>query len=224
MGTSPVSRAMRSTRRTVRWSRWLPPAPWVTDTNAGSSSRNAARVANSRSAPASSLGGKNSKENKGSPRLKRLLVRIAPQGGRLTRFGAIGVPRGAVVDPVNDSGNTPLLLPPSQPRPESHSVKRAAAPSSERTNKHASIASPDPAFALSDPSILLGRDTSVARPQVGEAAPCSCQPVLHTATDSGGSSAPVPAAEESTRSAPSASSTVTAAAPRLQATMMPALL
>ncbi len=76
MGSSPVSSRIRLTRRTVRSSRALPPAPCVTDTKAGSRSRSAAMVAKSRSAPSSSRGGKNSNENSGSPRAKRLSMRM----------------------------------------------------------------------------------------------------------------------------------------------------
>jgi hypothetical protein len=43
---------------------------------AGSRSRSAAMVANSRSAPSSSRGGKNSNENSGSPRAKSESMRI----------------------------------------------------------------------------------------------------------------------------------------------------
>ena len=46
------------------------------ETKAGSSSRSAAMAAKRRSAPSSSLGGKNSNEKRGSPLANRLLIRM----------------------------------------------------------------------------------------------------------------------------------------------------
>ena len=86
IGSSPVSSRMRSTTRTVRSSRRLPPAPWVTDTNAGCSGRSAAMVEKRRSAPSSSAGGKNSNEKRGSPRWSSVSMRIGALS--FTRFNA----------------------------------------------------------------------------------------------------------------------------------------
>jgi hypothetical protein len=57
-----VSLAMRSVIATVR-SRVVPPAPYVTETKVGDKGSSSEIDRQSTSSPASSLGGKNSKEN-----------------------------------------------------------------------------------------------------------------------------------------------------------------
>ncbi len=60
----PYSRLISRVISIVR-SRVEPPAPYVTDTNAGPSSRSSDRVPRSLSMPSSSFGGKNSNEKHG---------------------------------------------------------------------------------------------------------------------------------------------------------------
>ena len=64
IASMPTSSRRRTTRSAVR-ARVEPPAPKVTDTNAGSSVRSVRIVSSSCSTPASSRGGKNSNEKHG---------------------------------------------------------------------------------------------------------------------------------------------------------------
>ena len=61
IGSIEVSRAIRPVIATVR-SRVVPPAPYVTETKVGFSGSSSLMERHSTSSPASSLGGKNSKE------------------------------------------------------------------------------------------------------------------------------------------------------------------
>jgi hypothetical protein len=70
IGSIPSSALTRVTTSIVR-SRLDPPAPYVTDTKAGSSTRSASIVSMSFATPASVFGGKNSNEMKGSGRPSR---------------------------------------------------------------------------------------------------------------------------------------------------------
>ena len=75
MASMPCSRLTRVTMSIV-FSRVLPPAPYVTDTKLGSSSRSLAIVRSRACSPASVLGGKNSNEKTGSPRPNSSSTRI----------------------------------------------------------------------------------------------------------------------------------------------------
>src|ERR1035437_6083174 len=108
-GVISSSRWMRSTSSSVR-DLVLPPAPQVTETKPGSSSRSAAMVAKSAATPSSSLGGKNSKLKSGRCASRRSATRmVSPwcqRGVRLWGRGRSGrtgdrqaVPPGRVGQP-----------------------------------------------------------------------------------------------------------------------------
>ena len=77
MAVMPISSWMRAVSSTVL-RRVEPPAPQVTDTNAGDSSFSSAIARNSESKPASVLGGKNSNEITGRPRPNCSRMRMTP--------------------------------------------------------------------------------------------------------------------------------------------------
>src|SRR6185312_3269844 len=85
----PSSVLMRFATSTLRV-RVEPPAPYVTETKAGSNGRSVSIVRMSAASPSSVFGGKNSKENTGCPDASRSVMRIRRvfgESGRLPKTG-----------------------------------------------------------------------------------------------------------------------------------------
>ncbi len=117
-----------------------PPAPYVTDANAGSSWRSAASAARRLRSPSSVFGGKNSNENSGSVRLAMIssirmaelswaaqtATKLATMGRRARRRGETDEPAAASSTYTDTDGNTLVLRGSLSPRTRARYARLAS--------------------------------------------------------------------------------------------------